>query len=262
MTQRQAVVRFVRDAIANAVDLQKERADRYGRKNDNEYEVGDMVLLSTKNLSSEATSNLGANKLLPRYIGPLKVVERHGSAYTLDIPRRMQLHPTFYVGRLKPYRRHHLDAVASSPSGHSTRDTLDTGDGTNRSPGSAHELSRRDRPRCASTPYEVERSRVAGHQSGSASCAGDSTRARSLGDTRSSHDPLPPPPPPLVGRDGEERWIVEALVGHRQTNRTRQYLVHWLGFPKEFDSWEPRHVLLEDVPDLVEDYEAAHSLAE
>ena len=86
--------------------------------------------------------------------------------------------------------------------------------------------------------------------------------ALSLGDTRSSHDPLPPPPPPLVGRDGEERWIVEALVGHRQTNRTRQYLVHWLGFPKEFDSWEPRHVLLEDVPDLVEDYEAAHSLAE
>lgn len=262
VAQRQAVVRFVRDAIADAVDLQKERADRHGRKNNNNYEVGDMVLLSTKNLSSEAVSNLGANKLLPRYIGPFTVVERHGPAYTLDIPKRMQLHPTFYVGRLKPYPRHHHDAGASSSSAHSSRRTLGNGDGTNQSPDPMNGLSSTDRPTCAPTPHEVERSRAAGHQVGSAPCAEASGRARSPVDTRSSRHPFPPPPPPLVGRDGQERWIVERLVGHRQTNRSRQYLVRWLGFPKEFDSWEPRQVLVEDVPDLVEDYETQHSLVD
>ncbi|KAG3179880.1 hypothetical protein C6341_g7219 [Phytophthora cactorum] len=44
--------------------------------------------------------------LAPRFIGPFTVLERHGNAYTLDIPSSMRLHPTFYVGRLKPYTQH------------------------------------------------------------------------------------------------------------------------------------------------------------
>ncbi|OWY94231.1 Pol Polyprotein [Phytophthora megakarya] len=34
---------------------------------------------------------------------PFTVTERHGSAYTLELPSDMRLNPTFYVGRLKPY---------------------------------------------------------------------------------------------------------------------------------------------------------------
>ncbi|KAG3114240.1 hypothetical protein C6341_g27712 [Phytophthora cactorum] len=40
------------------------------------------------------------------FIGPFTVLERHCNAYTLDIPSSMRLHPTFYVGRLKPYTQH------------------------------------------------------------------------------------------------------------------------------------------------------------
>ena len=101
--RRQVIVRFVRDAIAMAQDLQKEYADKRGRKNKQVYKVGDLVLLSTANLPEHSVSNLKSPKLLPRFIGPFKVVKCNGDAYTLDIPTRMRLHPTFYVGRLKSY---------------------------------------------------------------------------------------------------------------------------------------------------------------
>ncbi|KAG3107285.1 hypothetical protein PI125_g12887 [Phytophthora idaei] len=101
--RRQAVIRFVQDAIAASVDRQKLSADNVGRGNTNEFEKGSLVLLATQNLPRHAVSDFGASKLAPRFIGPFTVLERHGNAYTLDIPSSMRLHPTFYVGRLKPY---------------------------------------------------------------------------------------------------------------------------------------------------------------
>ncbi|KAG2966879.1 hypothetical protein PC118_g18908 [Phytophthora cactorum] len=101
--RRQALIRFVQDAIAASMDRQKLNADNVGRGNTNEFEKGSLVLLATQNLPRYAVSDLGASKLTPRFIGPFTVLERHGNAYTLDIPSSMRLHPTFYVGRLKPY---------------------------------------------------------------------------------------------------------------------------------------------------------------
>ena len=48
--QRQALTRFVRDALQSAVDKQKENADKYGRKNTSKFKKGDRVLLSTEGL--------------------------------------------------------------------------------------------------------------------------------------------------------------------------------------------------------------------
>ncbi|KAF1325111.1 Pol protein, partial [Globisporangium splendens] len=121
VVRRQAVVRFVRDAIAKAQDLQKEQADKSGRKNKQVYKIDDLVLLSTANLPEHAVSNLGSSKLLPRFIGPFKVVKCNGDAYTLDIPTRMRLHPTFYVGRLKPY----LPSGSADPTRSSANDQAD-----------------------------------------------------------------------------------------------------------------------------------------
>ena len=45
--QRQAITRFVRDALQSAVDKQKENADKHGRKNMSKFKKGDRVLLST-----------------------------------------------------------------------------------------------------------------------------------------------------------------------------------------------------------------------
>ncbi|KAG2793875.1 hypothetical protein PC112_g23267 [Phytophthora cactorum] len=103
--RRKAVIRFVQDAIAASVDRQKLSADNVGRGNTNEFEKGSLVLLATQNLPRHAVSDFGASKLASRFTGPFTVLERHGNAYTLDIPSSMRLHPTFYVGRLKPGRR-------------------------------------------------------------------------------------------------------------------------------------------------------------
>ncbi|KAE8875262.1 hypothetical protein PF003_g40617 [Phytophthora fragariae] len=119
----QSVTRFVRDALQVAVDRQKvsaahssicnlppdsrfascQNADRRGRKNMSSFRRDERVLLSTDGIKGTAVTNLGANKLAPRFIGPFKILKVFGDAYTLDIPTAMRLHPTFYVGRLKPY---------------------------------------------------------------------------------------------------------------------------------------------------------------
>jgi hypothetical protein len=106
LNERLAIIRKVRDALARAQEKQKEYADRHGRKNKEHFSVGDAVLLSTHNLPKEAISNLpgGTTKLLPRYIGPFKVLKEVSDVnYQLDIPSAMKLHPVFYVGRLKRY---------------------------------------------------------------------------------------------------------------------------------------------------------------
>ncbi|KAF1318860.1 Pol protein, partial [Globisporangium splendens] len=48
IVRRQAVVRFVRDAIAKAQDLQKEQADKSGRKNKQVYKINDLLEASAK----------------------------------------------------------------------------------------------------------------------------------------------------------------------------------------------------------------------
>ncbi|KAJ0396294.1 hypothetical protein ATCC90586_003924 [Pythium insidiosum] len=59
---------------------------------------------ATQHLADDAVSSLGSSKLLPRFIGPFKVLKARGSSYTLDLPSWLRTRPTFYVGLLKPYR--------------------------------------------------------------------------------------------------------------------------------------------------------------
>ncbi|GMF61425.1 unnamed protein product [Phytophthora fragariaefolia] len=59
--RRQAVIRFVQDAIAASVDRQKLNADENGRNNTNEFEIGSLVLLATQNLAKHAVPDFGAN---------------------------------------------------------------------------------------------------------------------------------------------------------------------------------------------------------
>ncbi|KAE8875292.1 hypothetical protein PF003_g40586 [Phytophthora fragariae] len=114
--QRQSIARFVRDALQDAVDKQKENADKRGRKNIATFATGDQVLLSTDGIRSSAVTNLGASKLAPLFIGPFKVTKVNGEAYTLDIPTSLRLHPTFYVGRLKKYHAATIPSTTTPPA--------------------------------------------------------------------------------------------------------------------------------------------------
>ena len=64
------------------------------------YHVGDHVYLSTKNLTLPKGR---ARKLVPKYIGPYKVVKAHNEAstVTLELPPALvapRISPTFHTG--------------------------------------------------------------------------------------------------------------------------------------------------------------------
>ncbi|GMF24811.1 unnamed protein product [Phytophthora fragariaefolia] len=63
LLHRQAVTRYVRDALQATADQQKANADRRGRKNMLSFRRDDRVLLSTDGIQGSAVTNLGANKL-------------------------------------------------------------------------------------------------------------------------------------------------------------------------------------------------------
>ncbi|KAG4040702.1 hypothetical protein PC123_g23762 [Phytophthora cactorum] len=114
------VINRVRDAMAIAQDRQKEYSDKHGRGNVNVFKVGDLVLLDTRNLPLATVSSVGSNKLKHRFIGPFAVLARHDASYTIDLPKSMKTHPTFYVGRLKRY--HDPQGPAAPQASHEEED--------------------------------------------------------------------------------------------------------------------------------------------
>ncbi|GMF41776.1 unnamed protein product [Phytophthora fragariaefolia] len=304
LLHRQAVTRYVRDALQAAADQQKANADRRG----------DRVLLSTDGIQGSSVTNLGANKLELRFIGPFKILKVVGDAYTLDIPTSMRLYPTFYVGRLKPYAPATIPALAAdrlqparpqaprpqwphpqppqpprSPS--VPADDADAASARALAPharAGPSEVSRRqDSPDgeaapssravpAPTGPRQLQLPRHAGAQTGQSSEL--PSRHPSLATTRQPQYQRDRPPP-LVDASGARRWIVETLVDHdvranreapprgtasatnnrasRHQVREKHYRVRWLGYSPAEDTWEPRSRLLQDVPDLVNDYEAS-----
>jgi len=86
--------------LERAQQRQKAYADK-GRR-DVTYDVGEQLLLNTKNVRWKYP---GTPKLMPRWMGPYKVLERVGPvAYLLDLPASEKMHPVFHVSLLQPWR--------------------------------------------------------------------------------------------------------------------------------------------------------------
>ncbi len=91
-------------SISETRVFQTETANkRHGKEP--EIAIGDMVFLSTKNLSIPKNR---ARKLCPKYIGPYKVVKSHPevSTYTLELPTALKecyLMSTFHISLIWPY---------------------------------------------------------------------------------------------------------------------------------------------------------------
>jgi hypothetical protein len=102
-------VRNVQDSIKKAKQCleaaqqrQKAYADKRRTPTPAAIAVGNEVLLSTKYI---ALKHAGSKKLLPKFIGPYKVVQAiNDVAFKLSLPTTLsRLHPVFHVSLLKPY---------------------------------------------------------------------------------------------------------------------------------------------------------------
>ena len=85
-------VELAKEACRRAQDRQAMYANSQ-RRDVVPFMVGSQMLLSTKNVRLK---NPGARKLLPKWIGPFKLIKQVGKvAYQLDLPSNLKLHDVF-----------------------------------------------------------------------------------------------------------------------------------------------------------------------
>jgi hypothetical protein len=98
----QSSLSFARKCLIAAQQRQKALADK--NRNEKTLKVDNKVLLSTKYFNLK--HNEKSCKLLPKWIGPFKVVQVVGPvAYKLKMNPGWRVHPVFHVLLLEPYRQ-------------------------------------------------------------------------------------------------------------------------------------------------------------
>lgn len=153
-----SILQEAKKHLLAAQNRQKSYADT--KRRELSFDVGTQVLLSTSNIKLKIS---GANKLLPRWIGPFRIMKRVGNvAYKLELPETLKIHPVFHVSLLKPYR---------------------------------------------------------------------------------ASGKVQPPPPPILEENDELSFEVERVLAHEirgsRTRPQKYYLIKWLGYGLEHNSWEP-----------------------
>ena len=108
------------EQLQHSLDLAKaclKQAQHYmvhyadSKRRDLSFQVGDFVLLSSKNLQLKYE---GVKKLAHRYFGPFEIIRKVGSrAYELNSPPNMKVHDVFHVPLLKLYE--HKDGAITVP---------------------------------------------------------------------------------------------------------------------------------------------------
>jgi transposase InsO family protein len=88
-------------ALVKAADDMKKFADRK-RAPTPSFEIGQLVMLSSTNLSTDRPSK----KLADKWEGPFKIIEKISTHnYKLELPDQWKIHPVFHVDKLRPYNQ-------------------------------------------------------------------------------------------------------------------------------------------------------------
>ena len=99
----QEIITKAKQSLQAAQQRQKHFADTH--RKEVIFNVGDKVLLETKNIELRTAAGSGHKKLLPRWLGPFEIIAKVGTvAYKLKLPAALKIHPVFHVSLLKAYK--------------------------------------------------------------------------------------------------------------------------------------------------------------
>ena len=103
LEQWETNIKIAKDMLTLAQQRQIQYANE--KRKHIEYKVGNKILLSTKNFTTSTDKNRPTKKLTPKFVGPFKILEEiSGTAYKVELPHNMKIHPVFHVSLLKPYK--------------------------------------------------------------------------------------------------------------------------------------------------------------
>jgi len=102
VTKMKEIQEEAKAALGKAQEEMKKYADRK-REEVDEYKVGDLVMLSTKDLKYQMTSKR-TEKLTERFVSPYKVKKIIlTNAVKLELPSTIRIHPVVNVSRIRQY---------------------------------------------------------------------------------------------------------------------------------------------------------------
>lgn len=114
LQDRDALLHNARDRLLQAQQRMKATYD-LGHRELN-FKVGDWVWLRLQQYRQLTITKQKHHKLLPKYFGPFKVLNKIGSvAYQLELPTGSRIHDVFHVSFLKEYKGPQPDAVGDLP---------------------------------------------------------------------------------------------------------------------------------------------------
>jgi hypothetical protein len=122
ISAREVITRVTQD-VADAKDnlmvakmAQAHHANEH-RRDDPEYKVGDLVMLSTLNRRREhkQKGKKRVAKFMARFDGPFEVTSVHKEASTvsIDVPTQPNAFPTYYTGHIKPFKANDAEKYPS-----------------------------------------------------------------------------------------------------------------------------------------------------
>jgi hypothetical protein len=58
----------------------------------------------------------------------------------------------------------------------------------------------------------------------------------------------------IAGDNSAEGYLIENIVGHKKEGGKIMYLVKWVGYPTEYNTWEPFVNIVKPASRLIENY--------
>jgi len=102
LTAKQQMLEHLKENLCTAQNRMKRYADL--KRVERRFQVGDMVYLKMAPYRLAAFGFRGTLKLQNKYYGPFLIIQKIGnSAYKLQFPGKVQIHPVFHVSQLKKH---------------------------------------------------------------------------------------------------------------------------------------------------------------